>query len=167
MRTFLVLGKSVLLLRENVEEIKETTIHCMAVQVIETYFRQNRQYFVLPLFNIRHRSGSGSHTQMRSGITIFVLMCFGVCLGVFWPLSRCVSVFVSVCFGVCLSVFRCLSQYAFLVFIYAGHGAFFDPEKCAAAQVFYDFFVQLGRGDEELHVVDLADEEFLSVEVEL
>ena len=55
MRTFLVLGKSVLLLRENVEEIKETTIHCMAVQVIETYFRQNRQYFVLLICNFRHR----------------------------------------------------------------------------------------------------------------
>ena len=87
MRTFLVLGKSVLLLRENVEEIKETTIHCMVVQVIETYFRQNRQYFVLPLFNIKHRSGSDSHTQMRCGITIFVLMCFGLCLSVF----RCLS----------------------------------------------------------------------------
>ena len=94
MRTFLVLGKSVLLLRENVEEIKETTIHCMAVQVIETYFRQNRQYFVLPLFNIRHRSGSGSHTQMHYGITMFVLMCFGIRPNVFRCLSKCVSVFV-------------------------------------------------------------------------
>ena len=50
-----------------------------------------------------------------------------------------------------------------LIFIHAGHGTLFDAEERAATQVFYDLFIQLGRGDEELHVVNLADEELLSV----
>ena len=50
-----------------------------------------------------------------------------------------------------------------LIFIYTRNDAVFDTEERAAAQVFYDLFIQFGRGDEELYVVNLADEELLSV----
>ena len=53
------------------------------------------------------------------------------------------------------------------IFVYAGHGAFFDAEECAAAEVSDDFLVELGRCDEELHVVDLAHQESLPVEIQL
>ena len=56
---------------------------------------------------------------------------------------------------------------SFSVFVHAGDAAVFDAEECAAAQVFYHFFVQLGRCDEKLHIVYLAHEEPLPVEIEL
>ena len=61
-----------------------------------------------------------------------------------------------------------LSKQVFLsVLVDPCYRALFDTEQSASAEVFYDLIVQLSRGDEELHIIDLADEELLSVEVEL
>ena len=54
-----------------------------------------------------------------------------------------------------------------LIFVNSGYRTLFYAEKRASAKVLDDLVIQLCRGDEELHIIYLAHEEFLPVEVEL